>query len=123
MIFLEKDNKLFFNKVYSPAVRIKIKNVIFDSPREYLLLKTRDPYLLIRIGSAEFRSKTKTRTSRPEFNVLCEIPVDITTDMKVEIYLMDDDLGTDQEIGRFDEKLEFIEHCCKGKAGGESSRS
>ncbi|XP_023331432.1 uncharacterized protein LOC111703647 [Eurytemora carolleeae] len=97
------------------VVRIKIKNVIFDSPREYLLLKTRDPYLLIRVGSAEFRSKTKTRTSRPEFNVLCEIPVDITTDMKVEIYLMDDDLGTDQEIGRFVEKLEFIEHCCEGE--------
>lgn len=48
--------------------------------------------------------------------------MDITTDMKVEIYLMDDDLGTDQEIGRFVEKLEFIEHCCEGKAGEESSR-
>ena len=96
-------------------VRIKIQSAVFDSPPDYLeFLKSRSSYLSLLIGSAEFKSATKMRTKSPEFNLLCEIPVEITTDMKLETILVDDILGADNVIGRSWESLDCVEQTCLG---------
>lgn len=94
--------------------------IILKDPKKFFLelMPARrgcDPFVQIKVGSAEFYSKTIHRTTDPLFNLTCDIPVDSTLEGNVEISIFDEDVSSNDDlVGKTEEELEFISKFCKG---------
>ena len=68
-----------------------------------------DPYLQVEVGSVKERSQVVKNTLNPEFNFICEIPIEHTGAQGVKISFFDKDiLSKDDFIGSCQETLEFL---------------
>ena len=68
-----------------------------------------DSYLQVEVGSVKERSQVVKNTLNPEFNFICEIPVEHTGAQGVKISFFDKDrLSKDDFIGSCQETLEFL---------------
>ena len=87
--------------------------LLFKQPKQFmknLINKNScDPYLQVEVGSVKERSRVVKNSLNPEWNFICEIPVEHTGAQGVKISFFDKDiLSKDDFIGSCQETLEFL---------------